>query len=241
MSGELTNFVVWLHEGGFSVSMGFESGFGYDMLRDAINSLGENNAWNNFEVLYSQWVGAAADVEFIAGDGDEMYFGTPKFDLYGGIGIYEIVNEEIIPANIKALYIIVPLLDYIAAAWNLNTWEDTSDPWMLVMIGQASIGTMALIMYGLVWAVYQFGDLGDKMLAIYTLFHTLFEIAMIPLIYWADTQDWSPHNTDSRDFSYLVCGINIFFGIVINSLTVIGFDLDDLSKGTWRRPWSAAL
>lgn len=211
------------------------------MFLDSINSFGENNAWNDFEVIYSQWVGSQADVEFLADFGDELYYGTPVFDLYGGQGIYAIVNEDHIPANLKLLYIIVPILDYAAALWNGVVWEDTSDPWIYVIIGQVTVGSLALFFYLVTWAVYGFGDLGDKILAIYTLFHTLFEIALIPAIAWADTQDWKPESSESRNFSYIVAGINIFIGIIINSLTVIGFDLDDLTKGTWKRPWSDTL
>lgn len=150
--------VAWMNEdgSGFSMSFGFASGFGFDLFIDALNDFSEVKEWNKLDVIFSQWIGGQADVEFLALPGEEQYHGIPSFGLYGGNNQFAILNyeEEDLPLNLKLAYGLVPLLDIAAATWNLIVWEDTSDMWLVVWFLQYSIGLLALIVYGIAWAFW---------------------------------------------------------------------------------------
>jgi len=124
VQGELTNLIIWIHEDGFTISHGFLSSFGYDLFLAEVENFENANEFMAQVPLFTQWIGMEADIDALAADGEEKYFGRPDFTPYGGDGQWELINDEAEPFNIKAIWVLVPVLDIVGAVINMVYWPD---------------------------------------------------------------------------------------------------------------------
>ena len=233
VQGELTNLICWIHEDGFTISHGFLSSFGFDLFQQEVNNFASSDVFYGQIPIFTQWIGMNGDIDGLAIDGEEKYYGRPSFVPYGGDGQWELINLEGGPFNIKGLWVMVPILDFVGAVVNVVYWpEFTSGWWLAVELIQVGVGVLGLFFWGIAIGTTEYGDIGDATLAIYSLFHTLGEGTIIGFTAFADYLDPAIDGDNTNAVAtYVMSGINIFMNLVVNITFLIGMDLDDLNAG----------
>lgn len=233
VQGELTNLIIWVHDDGFTISHGFLSAFGYDLFMAEVDNFKDAKIIKEQVSVFTQWIGTKADIDGLAFDGEEKYYGRPDFTPYGGDGQWLLIDMTPGPFNIKAIWALVPILDIVGAIVNVVYWpEFTSGWWLIVELIQAGMGVLGLLFWAAAMGTTEYGDVGDAILAIYSLFHTIGEGAIVGFTAFADYLAPAPNGDNSNAIvTYVFAGINIFMNLVVNITFLIGMDLDDLNSG----------
>lgn len=233
VQGELTNLIIWVHDEGFTISHGFLSAFGYDLYMAEVDAFKDAKVFKEQASVFTQWIGTSADIDGLAFDGEEKYYGQPDFTPYGGDGQWLLIDMTPGPFNIKAIWALVPILDIIGGVVNLVYWSDFSSGWWLIVeLIQVGMGVLGALFWAAAMGTSAYGDVGDAILAIYSLFHTIGEGAIVGFTAFADYLDPAPNGDNSNAIvTYVFSGINIFMNLVVNITFLIGMDLDDLNSG----------
>lgn len=218
----MLSYQVFMNPRGYSVSMAFDSPEAY--LKYAVAEAQFNNDTSvgqahkeSSRLLFNQAVGFKEDIKYVITRTNDNYFGVPNLYMWGGVGAFGIVSGSAAPIEVgpKESFVMIPVLDLIAAGMNFDRWGTTEDDWQLAYYAQGATGVSALLL----WA----GSLlmGDGLLLLYSKLHILLEAACLGLVWSAQSSD--PNTTTSAtNISYAAGIFGIVGSIVLNAADMYG-------------------
>jgi hypothetical protein len=211
LNGPVLSYQAFMNPRGYTLSMAFDSPLAYLMYANAESqfmndtSVGQAHLQSS-RILMTQIVGYRADWKYVINRTNQNYPGIPNLNMWGGVGVYGIVSGAASPisAGPKEMYVLVPVLDLIAAGMNLDKWGTANDDdWTMAYFAQGAAGISALLIWAASFLV------GEGLLVLYSKLHILLEAACLGLVWNAESGNANT-TTSATDISY-AAGI---FGIV---------------------------
>lgn len=140
---------------------------------------------------------------------NETYYGEPALATFYNEPEFvfnQFFIEEEEPLTAEEWFLVVPVLNYVAAVFNYIDWETNFGLWTAVWAAEATIGTTAALAVLISYAV-------DGFLGVYAIVHAVAELGMIALIIVAETSHPNNSGDGTTIISFVSAGVGFAFSV----------------------------